>query len=113
MVVQNLDNSTRYNVEYGDYSNWYFHQQKDSDDYYKHQSGAVRVSQPLALRLAVLLEEFLPIQLGSPHGSEEQDVQDYKGGAGDEVDEEDAETEVGDEVGVHGQRLEPRSHFHL
>ena len=40
-----------------------------------------------------------PPLLGSPHGGEEQDVEDDQGDAGQELDEEAAEPPEGDEVG--------------
>lgn len=101
MVVEYLDQGTRDYVEDRDYCYGDFNHEEDRDNNDEHQCGAVGVTQPFAFRFSVLLEQFLPVQLRGPHGSEEEDVEDDQRGAGDEMDEEDSETEVRDEVGVH------------
>ena len=50
-------------------------------------------------RLCLVDGQPPPSLLGSPHGGEEEDVEDDQGDAGQELDEEAAEPPEGDEVG--------------
>lgn len=76
MVVQDLDNRAGYYVEDSDDGHGYFHEEENRDHDYQHQGGAVRISEPLALRFSVLFEQLLSVYLGRPHGPEEEHVQD-------------------------------------
>ena len=96
--------------------------EEDGDDDDEHQGGRVRVSLPSILtlpRTAAKDGKSLAVQpsfasnlllclvdrqpasplLCSPHGGEEEDVEDDQGDAGQELDKEAAEPPEGDEVG--------------
>ena len=90
-----------------------FDQKEDGYDDNKHQSRAVGVPEFPAFRFPVFLEESLPVDLGGPHGSEEENVEDHQGCAGYQVNEEDSKTVVCYEVGIQRYRLHPGSHFDL
>lgn len=100
-IVQKLNDQRANNVHDRDHGNGYFGNEEHRHDYDQHQGGAVRVTQLLALLLAILAEQQLASLLRLTQGSKEQNVQRDQNDARQQIDEQHAEQEIAGVVHVH------------
>jgi len=94
LVVEDLGHAGRDDVQHGDDGDRDLDQQKHGHHHDQHQRGAVGVAQPLALALAVLLEQPLALLLRDPHRPEQHQVQQHQRHARHHMHEDHPATRV-------------------